>query len=47
MGEQYSAIRGAVRFGDGAAIGDGFWTSAHGGAIETVLDEATAELVGT
>jgi hypothetical protein len=36
----------AVRFGDGAAIGSGgdFYLSAHGGAIETCLDEATAEL---
>jgi hypothetical protein len=35
----------AVRFGDGAAIGTGnFYLSAHGGAIETCLDEATAEL---
>ena len=37
-------IVGAVRFGEGAAIGVGFHLSAHGGAIETVLDEATAEL---
>jgi hypothetical protein len=36
---------GAVRFGHGAAIGTGdFYLSAHGGAIETCLDEATAEL---
>ena len=32
----------AVRFGDLASIGNGM--SAHGGAIETALDEATAEL---
>jgi len=37
-------VVGAVRFGDGAAIGVGFYLSAHGGAIESVLDEATAEL---
>ncbi|KAG7674183.1 hypothetical protein Ndes2526B_g04006 [Nannochloris sp. 'desiccata'] len=38
-------LLGAVRFGDGAAIGTGnFYLSAHGGAIETCLDEATAEL---
>jgi len=35
-------ISAAVRFGRGSAIGMGF--SAHGGAIETSLDEATAEL---
>jgi hypothetical protein len=34
----------AVRFSDDAAIGKGFWTSAHGGAVETALDEVTAEL---
>ena len=44
-GQQYGTIRGAVRLGDRAAIGNGFHTSAHGGCIETVLDEATAELV--
>ncbi|QDZ24898.1 hypothetical protein HOP50_15g74420 [Chloropicon primus] len=37
-----SRLEGAVRFGDNASIGNGF--SAHGGAVETVLDEATAEL---
>lgn len=36
---------GAVRFADTTAIGTGFWTSAHGGAVETVLDEITAEIV--
>jgi len=36
---------GAVRFSDNAAIASGFWTAAHGGAIETVLDEITAEIV--
>jgi hypothetical protein len=35
---------GAVRFGEDASIGVGFWTTAHGGAMETVLDEATAEV---
>lgn len=44
-GETYGTIQGAVRFGDGACIGNGFWMSAHGGSIETALDEATAELV--
>jgi len=37
-----SRLSAAVRFGDAASIGNGF--SAHGGAIETSLDEATAEL---
>ena len=37
-------VLGAVRFGQGASIGVGFYLSAHGGAIETALDEATAEL---
>lgn len=46
-GEPFGTIRGAVRFGDGAAIGDGYYMSAHGGSIETALDEATAELVRT
>lgn len=43
-GEQWATLQGAVRLGDGAAIGDGFYMGAHGGAIESVLDEATAEL---
>lgn len=38
------SVVGAVRFGEGASIGIGFYLSAHGGAIETALDEATAEL---
>lgn len=42
--EQRGSVIGAVRFGDGASIGLGFYLSAHGGAIETVLDESTAEL---
>ena len=33
-----------MRLGERASIGVGTWTSAHGGAIESVLDEATAEL---
>lgn len=43
-GEQWATLQGAVRLGDGAAIGTGFFMGAHGGAIESVLDEATAEL---
>lgn len=43
--QERGKLLGALRFGDGAAIGTGpFYLSAHGGAIETVLDEATAEL---
>ena len=34
----------ALRFSDYAAIGRGFESSVHGGAVETALDEATAEL---
>lgn len=41
---EYGIVLGAVRLGDGAAIGTGFWLSAHGGAVETILDEATAEI---
>mmetsp|Transcript_8762 Transcript_8762/g.17646 ORF Transcript_8762/g.17646 Transcript_8762/m.17646 type:complete len:317 (+) Transcript_8762:75-1025(+) len=37
-------LLGALRFSDGALIGRGFaGTSVHGGAVETALDEATAE----
>ena len=44
-GQGNGNLLAAVRFGDGAAIGTGdFYLSAHGGAIETCLDEATAEL---
>ena len=34
---------GALRYSDNAMIGRGFQTSIHGGAVETALDEATAE----
>jgi hypothetical protein len=43
--ESGNRLTAAVRFGEGAAIGSGHWLSAHGGAISTALDEATAELV--
>ena len=43
--ETGNRLTAAVRFGEGAAIGSGHWLSAHGGAISTALDEATAELV--
>jgi hypothetical protein len=43
-GQQYGRVVACVRFGEGASIGNGFFLTAHGGAIETVLDEATAEL---
>ena len=39
------SLTAAFRLGDGAAIGRCAFTNAHGGSIETVLDEATAELV--
>lgn len=35
----------AVRFSDFAQVGRGHATSVHGGAVESCLDEATAELV--
>ena len=45
QGQQaWGTLVGAVRLGERASIGFGTWTSAHGGAIESVLDEATAEL---
>eukprot|EP00890_Picochlorum_soloecismus_P005425 jgi/Picsp_1/5884/NSC_03241-R1_glycosyltransferase family 77 protein len=40
----WGTIDGACRLSDSASIGTGFGLSAHGGAIETILDEATAEL---
>ena len=39
------SLTAAFRLGDGAAISRCAFTNAHGGSIETVLDEATAELV--
>ncbi len=42
--QPWGTLIGAVRLGERASIGFGTWTSAHGGAIESVLDEATAEL---
>ena len=42
--QQWGTLAAAVRLGEGASIGAGSWTSAHGGAVESVLDEATAEL---
>ena len=32
-GEMHGTVQGAVRFGGGASIGNGFWMSAHGGAV--------------
>ena len=43
-GEKWATLVGAVRLGDRASIGSGHWTASHGGAVETVLDESTAEL---
>lgn len=40
----HGKVLGVVRLGDKAGIGNGFFMSAHGGAVETILDEATAEL---
>jgi len=43
--EPLPQLVGAVRFGEKSAVGGSpFFSSAHGGAIETVLDECTAEL---
>lgn len=35
IGEQYGSIVGAARLGDRASIGNGYWMSAHGGAVRT------------
>ena len=32
-GEDYGSIVGAARLGDRASIGNGYWMSAHGGAV--------------
>ena len=37
----------AVRFSEFACVGRGHKTSVHGGAVESCLDEATAELAKT
>ena len=42
---QFGTLIAAFRLGSGAAIGKEMYTSAHGGSVETVLDETTAELV--
>ena len=45
LGERATLVA-AVRFGYRAGIGgEGFFLSAHGGAVESVFDETTAELV--
>lgn len=44
-GQAWGTLAGAARLGERASIGYGAWTTAHGGAIESLLDEATAELV--
>ena len=43
-GFESKTLEAAVRFGDFACIGRGLGTSVHGGAVESALDEATAEL---
>ena len=45
QGSQYPELVACARVGDGGAIGLQTWTLAHGGCIETILDETTAELV--
>ena len=42
-GFEDQTLVGAVRYGDMAMVGRGCGTSVHGGAVETALDEATAE----
>ena len=42
--QRWGTLVAAVRLGERASIGVCSWTSAHGGAVESVLDEATAEL---
>ncbi|KAK9838957.1 hypothetical protein WJX74_006741 [Apatococcus lobatus] len=44
QGAQWGGLIGAARLGDRASIGNGYWVSAHGGAVESLLDESTAEL---
>ena len=43
-GCDHGELHGAVRAGDGAAICLHGYTTAHGGSIETILDECTAEI---
>eukprot|EP00873_Tetraselmis_striata_P018893 jgi/Tetstr1/439157/TSEL_027609.t1 len=43
-GAPHGELAGAVVFGEAAKIGGAFDVGVHGGAIETALDEATAEL---
>jgi len=42
--EDTGMVKGCVRFDSNASIGKGFSLPVHGGAIETVLDESTAEM---
>lgn len=42
--EDTRMVKGCVRFNANASIGKGFSLPVHGGAIETVLDESTAEM---
>jgi hypothetical protein len=43
-GCDHGELHGAVRAGEGAAICLHGYTTAHGGSIETILDECTAEI---
>lgn len=36
-GDMHGQVIGALRLGDKAAIGNGFWMSAHGGAVSWCL----------
>jgi acyl-coenzyme A thioesterase PaaI-like protein len=42
---EYPELVGVARVGDAGAIGVHTYNLAHGGCIETILDETTAELV--
>ena len=44
-GSEYPELFACARVGEGGAIGVNTWTLSHGGCIETILDETTAELV--
>jgi len=44
QGFEHGELHGAVRAGDGAAICYHGYTTAHGGSVETILDECTAEI---
>ena len=43
-GGSHGDLAAAVRWADEASIGKGFWSGAHGGAVETAFDDAISEL---